>query len=169
MADFFDFLDFWPLGGRECVQNDATGCGIIFHTRPAPPQKLDFSSIFAVDHILNVFDDPWAPWAPLGPMGPMGPMGPHGPHGPMGPRGPGPHRAPWAPGGRRRRRRNSPSWPDPPPTCPGTKYPVRDQPLTPIIQLGGALKDCFGWGSRISLEIWLRPSLGGEKTEMLVW
>ena len=43
----FDFLDFWPLGGRECVQNDATGCGIIFHTRPAPPQKLDFSSIFA--------------------------------------------------------------------------------------------------------------------------
>ena len=29
------------------MQNDATGCGIIFHTRQAPPQKLDFSSIFA--------------------------------------------------------------------------------------------------------------------------
>ena len=42
-----NFLDLWPLGGRECVQNDATGCGIIFHTRQAPPQKLDFSSIFA--------------------------------------------------------------------------------------------------------------------------
>ncbi len=42
-----DFLDLWPLGGQECVQNDATGCGIIFHTRQAPPQKLVFSSIFA--------------------------------------------------------------------------------------------------------------------------
>ena len=87
------------------MQNDATGCGIIFHTRPTHSRKLNFLTCFDIDHIFDVFDDPWAPWGPLGTHGPLGPHGSDGAHtapwahGTHGPHGPRPHGAPWAPGG----------------------------------------------------------------------
>ena len=90
LVDVFDFWPIWQLGGREWVQNDATGCGIIFHTRKTHSQKLDFLTFFDIDHIFDVFDDPWAPWGPLGPLGTHGPLGPHGPDGA--------HGVTWAPG-----------------------------------------------------------------------
>ena len=42
----FDFCAIWPLEGREWLQNDATRCGITFHTRQDPSWKLDFGTIF---------------------------------------------------------------------------------------------------------------------------
>ena len=41
-----DFCAIWPLEGQEWVQNDATRCGITFHTRQDPSWKLDFWTIF---------------------------------------------------------------------------------------------------------------------------
>ena len=40
------FCRIWPRGGRECAQNDATGCGNIFHTRQTQFWELYFSTFF---------------------------------------------------------------------------------------------------------------------------
>ncbi len=56
------------------MQNDATGRGIIFHTRQTHFWKLNFVDIV---YVFDVYDDPWAPRDPMSPLGPMGPGG-HG-------------------------------------------------------------------------------------------
>ena len=41
-----DFGRFGRRGARECAQNDATGCGNIFHTRQTQFWELHFSTFF---------------------------------------------------------------------------------------------------------------------------
>ena len=41
-----EFYHIWQLGGYGMVQNDATGCGNHFHTRPGHFRKFTFGLIF---------------------------------------------------------------------------------------------------------------------------
>ena len=47
-----EFYHIWQLGGYGMVQNDATGCGNHFHTRPGNFRKFTFGLIF--EPLLNL-------------------------------------------------------------------------------------------------------------------
>ena len=42
----FGFCIMWPVGGRECVQKDATRSTIVFHYRIAHSEDIHFLTFF---------------------------------------------------------------------------------------------------------------------------